>query len=138
VLVSVILLPALLGIVGRRIDSLSVPGMKPKAEGARGQTLGARWAHAVSRRPWLSAALGAGLLVLLAIPLFGIRLGTTDAGTEPTSSTLRRSYDLLTEGFGPGFNGPLTIVVDLEGASDGIVDDLAAAIAADEHVAAGA
>ena len=136
VLVSVILLPALLGIVGRRIDSLSLPGMKPKAEGARGTTLGARWANGVSSRPWLSAVLGAGLLLLLTVPLLGIRLGTTDAGTEPTSSTLRRSYDLLTEGFGPGFNGPLTIVVDLEGASEALLDDLSAAIAADEHVVA--
>ncbi|HEX7095763.1 MAG TPA: MMPL family transporter, partial [Acidimicrobiales bacterium] len=134
VLVAITLLPALLGIVGRRIDSLSLPGLKPKAEGLRGETIGARWANAVARHPWLSAFLGAAALVVLALPLFSLRLGNTDAGTEPTSSTLRRSYDLLTEGFGPGFNGPLTLVADLDGAAPGLVDELTEALAADPGV----
>jgi len=66
----------------------------------------------VTRRPALSLLAGVGVMVLLAIPMFSMRLGTPDDGTKPTSTTQRQAYDLLAEGFGPGFNGPLMIVVD--------------------------
>jgi RND superfamily putative drug exporter len=128
--VAVILLPALLGVVGHRIDSLSLPGMKPKAENDKKDALGARWSRGVARRPVVALVLGGGLLLLLAVPLFSIRLGSADAGANPTSSTLRRSYDLLTEGFGPGFNGPLTIAVDLSGSDPTALTALRDAIAA--------
>ena len=134
VLVAVILMPALLGIIGRRIDSLGVPGLKARAENVHGATFGARWARAVSRRPWVWGGAAALVLIVLTIPLFSLRLGATDAGSESTSSTARRSYDLLTEGFGPGFNGPLTIAVDLDGARPTLLADLAAALAADPGV----
>ena len=135
VLVAVILLPALLAIVGHRIDKLSLPGMKPKIDTTSRRTLGARWAAAVSRKPWVSAGAGALVLLVLTVPLFDLRLGAADSGSEPTSSTLRRSYDLLTEGFGPGFNGPLTIAVDLDGADSSLPASLEGAIAADAGVA---
>lgn len=73
----------------------------------------ARWGRKVSNRPWPWALLATGILVVLAIPLFSLRLGQLDAGTDPTSDSIRRAYDLMAEGFGPGANGPLTVVVSL-------------------------
>lgn len=119
VLVAVTLLPALLGFVGRNIDRLRVPGLKARTGGTDdGETIGNRWAAMVThhRVPFLVG--GVGLMVLLALPVVALRLGLPDDGIEPTSTTQRRAYDLLAEGFGPGFNAPLTVVVDLERASD--------------------
>jgi RND superfamily putative drug exporter len=129
VLVSIVLLPALLGIVGHRIDRLKVPGLRVKGENG-GPSLGARWAAAVSRRPWRSLGAGLFVLALLTVPLFSIRLGTADDGNLAQTSTLRRSYDLLTEGFGPGFNGPLMLAVDLHGAQPDMLDALRTEVAA--------
>lgn len=119
VLVAVTLLPALLGFAGRNIDRLRVPGLKTRAGGLdEGETLGTRWAATVThhRVPFLVGAVG--LMVLLAVPVASMRLGLPDDGVEPTSTTQRRAYDLLVDGFGPGFNAPLTVVVDLEGSGD--------------------
>jgi putative drug exporter of the RND superfamily len=134
VLVSVVLLPALLAIVGHRIDRLTVPGMKPKVDTVGRRSLGGRWAAAVSARPLLSASLGAGLLLLLTVPLLDLRLGLTDAGSSPISTTERRAYDLLSEGFGPGFNGPLVVAVDLDGAAPSLLAELSVALAADPDI----
>ena len=60
----------------------------------------------------LHALLGVAVIVALALPFLSLRLGFSDAGNEPTANTSRRAYDLLAEGFGPGFNGPLVIAVD--------------------------
>jgi putative drug exporter of the RND superfamily len=113
-LASITLLPALLGFVGSRIDRFHVPRLSHRGRTADGRaSLSYRWSRVVQRRPWPAAVLGAALLVVLAIPLFGMRLGTADEGNSPTSLTSRRAYDLLAEGFGPGFNGPLLLVADL-------------------------
>ncbi|MBV9593292.1 MAG: MMPL family transporter, partial [Actinobacteria bacterium] len=80
---------------------------------AHERSAAARWGRMVSLRP-LPWAVGATLLlVLLSIPLFSLRLGQLDAGTNPTSQSIRRAYDLIAKGFGPGANGPLTIVYQI-------------------------
>ncbi|HTP17694.1 MAG TPA: MMPL family transporter [Streptosporangiaceae bacterium] len=73
----------------------------------------ARWGRKVSARPWPWAALSVAVLVVLAIPLLSITLGQPDNGTNPTSDSSRRAYDLISQGFGVGVNGPLTVVVKL-------------------------
>src|SRR5690349_19249057 len=73
----------------------------------------ARWGRKVSNRPWPWAIAATGVLVVLAIPLFSLRLGQLDASTNPTSESIRRAYDLIATNFGPGANGPLTLVVQL-------------------------
>ena len=120
VISSITLLPALLGFIGMRALSrrerrhLAASG--PLAEAPLGAW--ARWAGVVQRRPvWL--ALGAtALMVALAIPFFSLRLGSADAGNNPSSTTTRQAYDQLAAGFGPGFNGPLQVAAELDGADD--------------------
>ncbi|MEU5985206.1 MMPL family transporter [Streptomyces sp. NPDC047434] len=109
---SVTLTPALLGLIGHRIDRLHV--RRPVAEPTGASDVWHRWALRVSRRPWLWLSAGALLLGLLSVPVASLRLGHVDAGAQPTDRTDRRAYDLITEGFGPGANGPLTVVVQLD------------------------
>ncbi len=89
-----------------------------RAERPREQSFWYRWSREIQRRPWPFAIGTVLLLVLLAIPLLSIRLGFGDAGNYPESTTVRRGYDLLAEGFGPGTNGPLLIVVQGDTATD--------------------
>jgi len=108
------LLPALLTIVGHRVDRLRLPGMgkrSPESEGSRWF----RWSREIQRRPVLAAALSGGLLLALCVPTLSLRLGVNDAGTDPPGKTTRKAYDLLAEGFGPGFNGPLVMAAALPG-----------------------
>ena len=106
------LLPALLGFLGMRVLSrrerrrLAAAGFAP--DGTAGWW--ARWAAFVQRHPVPLAAVAVAVMVVLAIPVLSLRLGSSDAGNDPASSTTRQAYDLLAEGFGPGFNGPLQLV----------------------------
>ncbi|MFV0306771.1 MAG: MMPL family transporter [Desertimonas sp.] len=77
-----------------------------------------RWSRFIQHRPWPSALAATGLLVLLAVPLFSIRLGFSDLGNLPETQTVRRAYDLLADGFGPGSNGPFIITVEGDAAQD--------------------
>jgi putative drug exporter of the RND superfamily len=74
-----------------------------------------RWSHLIQRRPWPFAIGGTLLLLVLATPLLGLRLGFSDEGNFPEGSTTRQAYDLLSEGFGPGFNGPFVVVTTIDG-----------------------
>jgi putative drug exporter of the RND superfamily len=136
VALALTLLPAVLGFVGHRIDSWRVPGTRGGVPAPGRESIWHRWGRQVSHHPL--RYLGAGMLVLglLTAPFFSMHLGMTDNGTHPTSMTTRRAYDLLADGFGPGFNGPLVLSAELDRAT---VDDLApleAALAADTGVQA--
>ena len=74
-----------------------------------------RWSHLIQRRPWPFAIGGTLLLLVLALPLLGIRLGFSDEGNYPEETTTRQAYDLLSDGFGPGFNGPFVVVAEVDG-----------------------
>ena len=109
---SLTLLPALLAFFGARIQR-HVRKSAAKAE-ARGRREGRRWhalAASVQRRPLAALLVSATALLALSAPALGLRLGFGDAGNNAPESTTRKAYDLLAEGFGPGFNGPLVLVV---------------------------
>jgi putative drug exporter of the RND superfamily len=112
VVAAITLLPAMLGVVGRRIDRLSVHRRRrtTSERGAR-ETAAHRWARGVQRRPGLAAIAGAAVLLLMAAPTLGMRLAGADAGNEPEGTTTRVAYDRMAEGFGPGVNGPLLVVL---------------------------
>ncbi|KAB8164318.1 MMPL family transporter [Streptomyces sp. 3MP-14] len=124
VILALTLVPAALGIVGKRIfgrrlrkqnpeTGVPVSLNKPGRENG-----GTRWARAVLRRPGLVLAAAVVGLGVLAIPVASMEQGLPDNGTQPEDTTLRKSYDLLSEGFGPGFNGPLMMVIDGTGGAD--------------------
>ncbi|GAB2746552.1 MMPL family transporter [Streptomyces bullii] len=109
------LVPALLGLLGRRIDRYRV--RRPVAEagtvaGAVPQGTWHRYALRVERRPWRYLGAGVAAVAVLAIPVFSLQLGHIGDGADPASFTDRRAYDLMTDAFGPGSNGPLTVVID--------------------------
>ena len=140
---SLTLLPALMGFAGHNIDRFGLPGTKRVSEGSTTNVDGeyqgwARWAQHVSRHPVVYLFVGLAIMLTLAAPILDLRLGQTDSSQSPTSSTLRRSYDLLAEGFGPGFNGPFVLAVNLEGATlspEKVVEQLSAALTAEPDVA---
>src|SRR5918996_1686362 len=115
VLIANSLLIAVLRLLGHRVDRLKVPFLRriDDAEAARERTPIARWGRFVTRHA--RAVLVVTLLVVVALASTSllVRLGASDQGTQPTEQTARRAYDLLAEGFGAGFNGPIPIVVDV-------------------------
>lgn len=122
VLSSLTLLPALMGFAGHNIDRFGLPGMKKVSENATKNRDGryhgwSRWSHHVSQHPAIYLVVGLLTVGALALPLLDLRLGQTDASQNPTTSTLRRSFDLLAEGFGPGYNGPLFLAIDATSSS---------------------
>ncbi|QIJ63204.1 MMPL family transporter [Streptomyces sp. JB150] len=122
VLIALTMIPALLGYAGRRVrptgekSKLLGGGRTPKKPGR--PNMGTRWASFVVRRPVAVLLLGVIGLGAAAVPATSLELGLPDDGSQPTSTTQRRAYDLLSEGFGPGFNGPLMVVVDGKGSAD--------------------
>ena len=120
---SVTLLPALLGFVGEKIDRLRLP-IFHQDESKFEHSLAYRWSRIIQRFPWPAAIAGLAVLVLMSIPLFSIRLGFADASAGSPERSSRRAYDLLSEGFGPGFNGPLLLATEVESPED--MDELAA------------
>lgn len=118
VAIAVSLLPAFLGFVGTNIDRWKAPFTTTRTSEVDEKTFGERWARGVTKRPVVSLLAGVLVMGILAVPVLDMRLGMTDAGTSPADTTERQAYDLLDEGFGPGFNGPLTVVVDAGDAAD--------------------
>jgi RND superfamily putative drug exporter len=117
VLIANSLLLAVLAKLGHKIDRLKVPFLKPidDTEAGREKTLTARWGRFVTAHAKV-VFIVVGLAGLALATTSGlVRLGASDQGTQPKEQTARRAYDLLAEGFGPGFNGPIPIVVDLNG-----------------------
>ncbi|UWE08053.1 MMPL family transporter [Actinacidiphila bryophytorum] len=110
VLIALTLIPALLGFAGPKVLTRKVRKGKAVADGK--PNMGTRWARLVVRRrvPFLVAGVVA--LGLAAIPMSSMQLGLPDDGSQPVSTTQRKAYDMLSDGFGAGFNGPLMIVVD--------------------------
>jgi putative drug exporter of the RND superfamily len=136
-LAAVTLLPALLSYLGPRVDRLRIPflGRTLKTEGD-GSSPAARWSHAVQRRPWTAAIAATAVLLALAAPALGMRLGFPDAGNDPPDTMTRQSYDLISEGFGPGANGPLVLAAELpDPSAKGDVDALAVTLRNENGVA---
>ncbi|MFJ7267848.1 MMPL family transporter [Streptomyces sp. NPDC099050] len=117
---SVTLLPALLSYIDMRALSRR-ERRKLAAEGPRPEAVtgfAARWSAFVERHPKLLGLVATAVMVVLALPTLSLHLGTSDQGNNPATSTTRKAYDLLAEGFGPGMNGPLTVVARLGGVGD--------------------
>jgi RND superfamily putative drug exporter len=135
-LAAISLLPALLGFAGEAIDRLHLPGLLQSGGPPRAGGFWYRWSRLIQRRAWLTGTAAALALIALAVPLFSMRLAFTDAGNDPPSLTTRQAYDLLAQGFGPGFNGPLVVAVAMPGpAATATVAHLRTAIAATAGVA---
>jgi RND superfamily putative drug exporter len=130
------LLPALLSLLGDRIDAGRLLRRRRPAKQAEDSAWW-RYAHRVSRRPWPYLIAASVVLLALAAPALGLKTGFPDSGDNSTSTSDRRAYDLLAEGFGPGFSSPLLIVADLRntGVDAGSIPALSKRIAADPGIA---
>ncbi|MET9363688.1 MMPL family transporter [Streptomyces sp. NPDC006632] len=120
VLIALTLIPALLGFAGRRVLGRKARKAYDKGEsaGESKPNMGTRWASFVLRKPVWVLLVGVIGLGAIALPASSLQMGLPDDGSQPTSTTQRRAYDTLSEGFGPGFNGPLMVVVDGKGSKD--------------------
>jgi RND superfamily putative drug exporter len=120
VLIALTLLPALLGFAGRRIMKAPLLSRRMRAleERGEGEAMGVRWARFVTRNPVKVLAVAVLGLGLLAIPVTSLRMALPDDSVQTPGSTQRIAYDTLSKGFGPGFNGPLTVVVDAHDSKD--------------------
>ncbi|MFF2846722.1 MMPL family transporter [Streptomyces sp. NPDC058001] len=143
VLIALTMIPALLGYAGKRVRPMGAKGRRTGGKlfgrgrknaeatpvpataqvtgsGGRGgkPNLGTRWARFVVRRPLAVLLFGVVALGAAAVPATSLELGLPDDGAQPVSTTQRQAYDLLSKGFGPGFNGPLMVASDLKGATD--------------------
>jgi putative drug exporter of the RND superfamily len=111
------LLPAMFGFAGHTIDRLHIPALSRRAAASSSRPPGHgfwyRWSRNVQRHPWVCSIATVAVLAVLAIPLFSMHQAFSDEGNDPPSLTTRQAYDLLSAGFGPGFNGPLIIVAEL-------------------------
>ena len=116
VVASLTLLPALLGFFGLRVLRRRERGAVRAGElrTSDESPAWARWAGWMQQRPALFSAVAAGVMLLIAIPFLSMRLGSADSGSDPAGSTTREAYDLLAKGFGPGYNGPLQLIAQID------------------------
>ena len=117
---AVTLLPGLLGLAGTKIDRLSIHRRTAGVTKLAGDTVSARWAHHVGRRPVRYAVLSLATLLLIAAPVLSMRIGTPDDGNAAAGTTQRLAYDELAAGFGSGFNGPIHVVLEIPSPADRI------------------
>jgi putative drug exporter of the RND superfamily len=117
------------------VSSLRKPVLTRQRRPLR-ETLSYRWSRVIQHRPWTAVLAGVTALVLLAVPILGLRLGFSDEGNYPENTTTRQAYDLLADGFGPGFNGPLSLASEVPPGTDpAALQAVTDAIAADPGVA---
>ena len=117
VLTAVTLLPAMLALLGRRIDALRLPGRRRREGAPAGENVWARWAGLVTRHPWVALIASLLVLVPLMAPTLTLTLGQEDMGVTSTSTTQRRAFDLISAGLGPGANGRLFVAAEFEPAA---------------------
>ncbi|HWW52902.1 MAG TPA: MMPL family transporter, partial [Acidimicrobiales bacterium] len=134
---SVTLLPAMLAFAGRNIDKFHVPRLHSSASSEEARDgFWFAWSRRIQRRPWPFALGALVVLLVLAFPATQLKLGFPDAGNDPHGTTTRTAYDLLAQGFGRGYNGPLIVAIDLPSASDvSVVQRLETALQADPGAA---
>ena len=119
--------------LSRFFDKLNIPWMRQTVQVRRDkpvrETAAYRWSRLIQHHPWPAALIATAFLLVLAIPVFGIRLANSDEGNFPEDTTTRQAYDLLTDGFGPGYNGPLFLAANLpNGADDAAIDKVTKAV----------
>jgi RND superfamily putative drug exporter len=137
---SITLLPAMLAFTGRRVGrTRTTRRARRRAEPGGGPAGGfwSRWVGAIQRRPAIAATAATAVMLALAAPALGLSLGSSDAGNDPAGHTTRQAYDLLAQGFGKGFNGPLLVAVRLPApGATGALARLSATVARTPGVAA--
>jgi uncharacterized membrane protein YdfJ with MMPL/SSD domain len=117
VLTAATMLPAVLAVLGPRIDALRLPGRRRPHQTAGEDNIWARWAGLVTRHPWIALVASLLVLVPLMLPVLTLTLGQEDVGVTPVSTTQRRAFDLISAGFGPGANGPLVVAAEFRPAA---------------------
>ena len=135
-LASITLLPAMLGVVKHKVNSARIPFVTSKP-GFDPDARSARWARRVVNKPLWYGGAAAAVLAILAVPVFSMHLGFADSGNDAPDSTTRKAYDLVAEAYGPGTNGPLSVVLDTDGTTIPVstVHDVTAALGAQPGVA---
>ena len=133
-IVALFVLPAILAVVGHRVNQLTLPGLHVNPIQDEGG-MGYRLSRLIQRAPWLWLIVATAGMLVLAYPALDVRLGASDTGSNPTSLTSRRSYDLLAEGFGVGFNGRIVIGAALDTSEQvDAFETLPAQLAVEENV----
>ncbi len=116
-LAAITLLPAILGIVGKKVNAAKIPFIKQRPAHDPSSS-SARWAARVVKHPVRYGVVATVILGVLAAPVFSMRLGFTDASNDAASTTTRKAYDIMADAYGPGTNGPFQVVLETHGASD--------------------
>src|SRR5262249_36176841 len=105
------LLPALMALAGKHINSLALPKRLRPSEDPDKEGIWGHWANFVTRHPLIPMALAAAILIPLIIPVLSLQFGQENIGQTASSTMERKAYDLMSQGYGPGFNGPLLVAV---------------------------
>ena len=133
------LLPAMLGFIGPKVMSRkqkkNLAENGPRIVGSDSKGFWAKWADWVQHYPWLAAGAAFLVIILLALPFFSLRLGSADQGTDPAGTPTRVAFDMLSKGFGPGFNGPLMLVGVVQPDQHGVIDAVSRDVAEQSDVA---
>lgn len=138
VLIAINLIPAVIGMAGSRISPARKSRLfRTPPAAANPKTVSLRWGRFVSRYPVIILIVGIISLAIISLPALHMRLGLPDNGAKPKETTERKGYELLSKGFGPGFNGPLVVVIDILGKKDpaATAQNVSKALSANPNVA---